>query len=276
MSSTIASHDHRSRARATAGGYLLGGLGGLAGLAGASVAACQLAPALSLYWPGLRRRLGVECHTAADAGGYALTFDDGPHPQGTPAMLEILAAADVPATFFLVGEQVRRNPSLVEEILAGGHRVGLHCDRHRNLLRLTPRQARDDILRARETIGEAMIGKAMIGEVIAAGGDDGGEEVAGIELYRPPYGALSASALRVARANGWRTLLWSQWGRDWRARATAESIAAELTSGARAGSVLLLHDADDYSAPGSWRRTAAALPRVLDTLAARGLQPVFP
>ncbi len=95
-------------------------------------------------------------------------------------------------------------------------------------------------------------------------------------LYRPPYGVLNASALRPARARGWRTLLWSHWGRDWEARATPESIAARVTAGVGAGAVLLLHDADDYSAPGSWRRTAAALPRVLDTLAARGLQPAAP
>ena len=74
---------------------------------------------------------------------------------------------------------------------------------------------------------------------------------------------LNAAALRLARARGWRTLLWSHWGRDWEARATPESIAARVTDGAGEGSVLLLHDADDYGAAGSWRRTVAALPRVL-------------
>jgi peptidoglycan-N-acetylglucosamine deacetylase len=242
--------DHRTHAGATAGALVLGGLG-------VATLACQLAPALSIYWPALRRRLRVECATASGRG-YALTFDDGPHPQGTPAALEILAARDVPvqATFFLVGEQIRRNPSLVGEILAAGHEIGLHCDRHRNLLRLSPAQTRTDIERAREEI-ETVSGRA-------------------IGLYRPPYGALSAAALRVARAHGWRTLLWSHWGRDWRADATAESIAARVTADAGQGAVLLLHDADDYSAPDSWRRTVAALPRVLDTLAARGLRPVLP
>ena len=80
----------------------------------------------------------------------------------------------------------------------------------------------------------------------------------------------NAAALALARGRGWRTLLWSHWGRDWEARATPESIAALLTGGAGPGSVLLLHDADDYSAPSSWRRTVAALPRVLDTLARAG------
>ncbi len=158
------------------------------------------------------------------------------------------------ATFFLVGEQVLRNPTLAAEIVAAGHGVGLHCHRHRNLLRLTPGQTREDIARAQAVIEEA------------TGRSPG--------LYRPPYGVANAAALGLARARGWRTLLWSHWGRDWEARATAESIAALLTGGVRPGAVLLLHDADDYSAPGSWRRTAAALPRVLDTLAAQGLAPV--
>jgi peptidoglycan/xylan/chitin deacetylase (PgdA/CDA1 family) len=71
-------------------------------------------------------------------------------------------------------------------------------------------------------------------------------------------------------------VLWSQWGKDWQAEATPASIAARVTDGVRDGSVLLLHDADDYSAPDSWRRTVAALPRVLDALAQRGLHPVAP
>jgi peptidoglycan/xylan/chitin deacetylase (PgdA/CDA1 family) len=210
-------------------------------------------PALAAAWPPLRRPLGIEDRTAS-GGGYALTFDDGPHPQGTPAILEILERAGARATFFLVGEQVQRDPALAREIVAAGHRVGLHCHRHRNLLRLTPPQVREDIARAQALIEDAT--------------------GAGTECYRPPYGVLNASALRLARARGWRTLLWSHWGRDWEARATPDSILALCTTGAGAGAVLLLHDADDYSAPGSWRRTAAALPRIIDALAQRGLHAV--
>jgi peptidoglycan/xylan/chitin deacetylase (PgdA/CDA1 family) len=199
--------------------------------------------------------LGIEDRTASGAG-YALTFDDGPHREGTPAVLEILARERVRATFFLVGEQVLRSPALAAEIVAAGHGIGLHCHRHRNLLRLTPHQVREDILRALGVIEETT-----------------GRSPA---LYRPPYGVSNAAALALARGRGWRTLLWSRWGRDWEARATPESIAELLTGGVGPGAVLLLHDADDYSAPSSWRRTAAALPRALDTLAARGLEPVAP
>lgn len=206
-------------------------------------------------WPALRRALGVEDRTASGSG-WAITFDDGPHAQGTPAMLDILARAGIPATFFLVGEQVVRNPALAAEIRAAGHRIGLHCYRHRNLLRLAPWQVREDIARAQSAI----------------------EDATGVApaLYRPPYGVLNTSALRLARSAGRRTLLWSHWGRDWEARATPESIAALLTAGAGEGSVLLLHDADDYGAPGCWRRTAQALPRVLDALGERGFAAALP
>jgi len=225
------------------------------GVVGGILTVSYLLPGLAGAWPALRGPLGVEDRTASGEG-YALTFDDGPHREGTPAVLEVLAGANTTATFFLVGEQVRRNPGLAREILAAGHTVGLHCDRHRNLLRLAPWQVRGDIDRAQATI----------------------EDATGvpIRLYRPPYGVLNAAALRLANARGWRTLLWSEWGRDWEKRATPESIAQRVSEGAGPGSVLLLHDADDYGAKDSWRRTAAALPKVLDTLAGRGLRPVAP
>ena len=153
----------------------------------------------------LRPPLGIADHTL-DGRGYGLTFDDGPHREGTPAVLEALAA----------------------------------------------RAVREDMLR----------GAARIEETTGAP----------IVRYRPPYGIFNAAALALAHANGWRPLLWTHWGRDWQARATPDSIFATLV-GARVGegSVLLLHDADDYSAEGSWRRTAAALPRVLAELEARGM-----
>ncbi|MGD1056047.1 MAG: polysaccharide deacetylase family protein [Solirubrobacteraceae bacterium] len=131
----MSTHDHR-----TPGARIPIALGGAALLG-------YMLPGLAGAWPALRGPLGVEDHTASGRG-YALTFDDGPHPQGTPAVLEILSRERVQATFFLVGEQVRRDPDLAREILAAGHAVGLHCDRHRNLLRLAPWQVRDDIDRA--------------------------------------------------------------------------------------------------------------------------------
>jgi peptidoglycan/xylan/chitin deacetylase (PgdA/CDA1 family) len=239
----MSAYDHRSPLPPIAGT-----------VAGMALAGYML-PGLAAAVPALRAPLGIEDRTAGGRG-YALTFDDGPHAQGTPAVLELLAGARVRATFFLVGEQIARNRSLAAEIVAAGHEIGLHCQRHRNLLRLTPGQVHEDIDRAQAAIEDAT-----------------GRSPA---LYRPPYGVLNAAALSLARRRGWRTLLWSEWGRDWEARATPASIAERVTDGASEGSVLLLHDADDYSAPGSWERTAAALPRVLGTLSERGLTPTNP
>ncbi len=184
--------------------------------------------------------------------GVALTFDDGPHPQGTPAVLEVLREHGATATFFLAGEQVARRPALVAEIVAAGHGVELHCYRHRNLLRLGVREFLEDAERACTVIEEAS------GQAVAA--------------YRPPYGIFSAATLRAVRRRGWRAVLWSRWGRDWDRRATAESIARRASTGIEAGDIVLLHDADYYSARGSWVRTAAALPLILEEIEGRGLK----
>jgi peptidoglycan/xylan/chitin deacetylase (PgdA/CDA1 family) len=181
----------------------------------------------------------------------ALTFDDGPHPRGTTAVLDVLRERGATATFFLAGEQVVPRPALVAEIVAAGHRVELHCYHHRNLLRLSPRAFLEDAERARVAIEDA-----------------GGQAVTD---YRPPYGIFSAATLRAARRH-WRPVLWSRWGRDWDRGATAESIARRASAGIVAGDVVLLHDADYYSARGSWVRTAAALPLILDEIEARGLK----
>ena len=91
------------------------------GALAASAAVGYALPALAFHLRGLRAPLGIE-DRARGGGGYALTFDDGPHAQGTPQTLEILAGARVRATFFLVGEQVQRNPGLAAEIVAAGTR----------------------------------------------------------------------------------------------------------------------------------------------------------
>jgi hypothetical protein len=128
-------------------------------------------------------------------------------------------------------------PRLAAEIAAAGHGVGVHGYRHRNQLRLSPGALERDLDRAAEVIGEATGSRC--------------------EVYRPPYGIFSFPGLALVRRRGLRPLLWSRWGRDWRASATAGSIAAKVGRGLSGGDVLLLHDADHYSAPGSWRATAA-------------------
>ena len=224
----------------------------VAALTAGGAAFLYLAPSIAAGVPAVRPLLGVRDRTASGEG-VALTFDDGPHPEGTAAMLEALAVAGAVATFFLVGEQVERRPGLAREIAAAGHAIGVHCRRHRSLLRLGPKAVRDDLARAHQAIAAAT----------------------GVEprLYRPPYGVLNAAALAYAHRCNWETVLWRREGHDWQAKATPESIASRLTERVRSGDVLLLHDADYYSAAGSWRKTLAALPLVLEQLGERGLRP---
>ena len=171
-----------------------------------------------------------------------LTFDDGPHPEGTPAVLEALG--DTRATFFMVGEQVERYPALAHEVADAGHGIALHGHRHRNQMRVTPGWLRADLRRGHEAIGNAT-GKSPT-------------------LYRPPYGIFTPAGL--ALSSGYERLLWSKWGRDWRARTTAREIAELATRDLSSGDVILLHDADWYSAPGSHERTARAVPLILEKL----------
>jgi len=222
----------------------------IAGLFGVAAAGYML-PGLAAAVPALRAPLGIE-DAVAGGRGYALTFDDGPHAQGTPAVLDVLAAAGVRATFFLVGEQVERAPALAAEIAAAGHEIALHGHRHRLLLRRTPQGLADDLDRAVEAIGAAS-GRTPV-------------------CYRPPYGVFSAAGLVLARRRGWLPLLWSKWGRDWDANATPAGIAARATAGLARGDVVLLHDADHYSVRGSWRQTVAALPSVLESVERLGLR----
>ena len=217
-------------------------------------AAAWSLPAPAPHAPALCSLLCIPRRSDAAEGAVVLTFDDGPHPEGTPAMLDALERAGARATFFLVGEQVDRDPALAAEVAAAGHGIAVHGYRHRNQLRLTPGMVRSDTDRGLATIAEAT-GTAP-------------------SLYRPAYGIFSAGGLSAVRRVGLEPLLWSRWGRDWAASASADSVADRVTRGLGAGDVLLLHDADHYSVPGSWRATAAALPRVLEEIARRGLHTV--
>jgi peptidoglycan/xylan/chitin deacetylase (PgdA/CDA1 family) len=222
--------------------------------AAATAATAWSLPALAPVMPSVCRALGVRRDLEGTDPVVALTFDDGPHPEGTPAVLEALNRAGARATFFLVGEQVAQHPELAAELAAAGHGVAVHGYRHRNQLRLTPGMVESDTQRGLDTIAEATGTRP--------------------ELYRPAYGIFSAGGLEVVRGMGLEPLLWSRWGRDWAASASADSVAELVTRDLAPGDVLLLHDADHYSARESWRATVAALPRVLDEIARRGLRTV--
>ncbi len=189
------------------------------------------------------------------ATGVAVTFDDGPHPDGTPMILEALAAHGAVATFFVIGEQVERRPELLRRIVAEGHALALHGYRHRLQLRVSEPRLHDDLRR----------GLAAI------------EDAAGVTpaLHRPPYGIYSPGGVRVARELGLRPLLWARWGKDWRRLTTPARIARRVLDGLAPGDVILLHDADFYSSQRSYERTARALPIILGQLISREIGTVL-
>ena len=187
--------------------------------------------------------------------GVAITFDDGPHPEGTPRILQILAQHGARATFFVVGERVERRPQLAREILAAGHSLQLHGHRHRLQLRVSPASLADDYERGVDAI-HAATGTTPT-------------------RHRPPYGIYSSAGLAEARRRELEPLLWSTWGKDWRKFTTPERIAARATQNLDEGGVILLHDADFYSASRSHERTADALPRILGFLREREIDTVL-
>jgi peptidoglycan/xylan/chitin deacetylase (PgdA/CDA1 family) len=177
----------------------------------------------------------------------ALTFDDGPDPDYSERFLEALGSR--PATFFSLGERVRRWPELARSLASAGHEVACHGDTHRALGAMGPGRARDELRRARDSITEVVERPPR--------------------FYRPAYGVFILPAWIEAPRLGMRRTLWSTWARDWAADATPDLIASRTLGGAEPGAILLLHDSD--GSPGAPERTLRALPRILDGIEERGL-----
>ena len=188
---------------------------------------------------GPLRRLSPRLAGRGRTGGVALTFDDGPDPLGTPAVLAELERLGWTATFFLLGSQVRAFPDTARQVVAAGHEIAVHGDVHRSHLIRTPRDVHGDIARALADISE-VTGRRP-------------------RWYRAPYGHFSAGTMRAVAALGLEPVVWTAWGRDWRA-APAEEVLRHVVRGLDDGGTVLLHDSDCTSAPGSWRTTVAALP----------------
>ena len=148
----------------------------------------------------------------------ALTFDDGPDPETTPRLLDLLARAGAKATFFLVGKRAAKHPGLVARLAAEGHAVGNHSWDHPALPRLPATAVAAQLRRAAPAIGDPRP-----------------------RLMRPPYGDQSLKSHLAARRLGHTVVAWSVVGADW-ADDGAAAIAARLVAGLHPGAILLLHD----------------------------------
>jgi peptidoglycan/xylan/chitin deacetylase (PgdA/CDA1 family) len=224
-------------------------------VAGAALVAAgglvHVAPAVSA-WRQMRTLLAPRLSGVGDRDHIALTFDDGPDPATTPAFLDALDGLGWKATFFLLGQQVRLAGGLTAEIVARGHEVGVHGDRHTSHLRRPFWWTAADVARACDLIA------AETGQWP--------------RWFRPPYGAVASSSLFAARRNGVQTVLWTTWGRDWRADADARSVTDTVEATRRPGATVLLHDSDITSAPGAWRSALGALPSLAERWDTAGLR----
>lgn len=149
----------------------------------------------------------------------ALTFDDGPHPEYTPVLLELLKHHGAVATHFVVGQSASRYPELIARMHEAGHSVGSHTLSHRSLPRLAGSEMRAEIVNGHNTVG----GTAA-------------------PLFRPPYGHYDLSVAKAVRRAGLARIYWSATVGDWRKR-TAEEMAAGLRKALKPGAIVLLHEA---------------------------------
>ncbi len=212
----------------------LGVLAGLGAAAGVGLAAggCAYA-ALSPR----SRFFGAALIAPPKPGELALTFDDGPNPTWTPRLLELLAAHETRATFFLLGSHAHAAPELVRRIIAAGHLVGNHSWDHPNLA-LTPGARIHEQLRRTSQALEQITGRP-------------------VRYFRPPFGARRPAVLRAARELGLLPVLWNAMTSDW-SEPSAKRIASRLTGKidrlARRGRAanIVLHDGGHLD-PGAYR-----------------------
>ena len=205
--------------------------------------------------PGQRR--------GAPQDGFALTFDDGPDPEVTPAILDVLADEDATAAFFMCGLNAQRHPEIVRAVAGAGHLIGGHTWDHRPLREMTEDDWALQIERTHSLL----------------------EELSGqrISYVRPPRGLMDRRCHRRLRAAGLTPVNASAVGRDWKETDPA-AIAGWVGARLDAGGIVLLHDACGVLLPPGGRLspgthadrwpTVAATSRILAEARSAGLRPV--
>lgn len=185
----------------------------------------------------------------------AITFDDGPDPMYTPAILDILAEHNVKATFFMVGRHVEQNPEIARRIVDEGHDIGNHTFSHRSMVPLHPQKVLDEVVRCEDII-KKVTGKRPY-------------------LFRPPRGVYSQTVRDIAIDRQYTLVLWSLSSQDWR-EITSREITDRILNHVCGGDILLFHDSGNLiSADGGNRNnTVLALPKILKGLGEKGLVPV--
>lgn len=194
-----------------------------------------------VQWRG--RALPKADLTPAPLSRIALTFDDGPHPQATPRVLDLLDQVNAKACFFVIGQHAKQHPQLLREIHQRGHLIGNHTHDHHHwgTLRGT-RYWQEQLARTSDVIAQAV-----------------GYEPC---FFRPPMGFRSPLTMRAAERLNMTTVTWSRSARDG-VKATAAQICARLTHGLGVGDILMMHDGVDPWLERPWEPLVEALPEAL-------------
>ncbi len=188
---------------------------------------------------------GISFTRVLVSGNYiAMTFDDGPHPQNTPRVLDMLRARNIKATFYVIGQSVNLYPSIVRRTVAEGHEIGNHSHTHRLLSKLGDSELRQEMTRCRDAVARA----------------------AGVQprTMRPPYGGLLQRQRQLVHSEfGYPTILWSVDPLDWKNR-NSSLITSRILGGSSAGAIVLAHDLH--------ATTVDAMPATLDGLLRRSFK----
>lgn len=199
------------------------------------------------------RSLAAGLWKAAPQPRVAITFDDGPHPDDTPAILDILDRSGARATFFFIADRARRHPHLVESAVRRGHQVEAHSDTHPWWFSLAgPERIRREVRASVATL-ESLAGRRP-------------------RFFRPPMGHKNLFLERELAAAGMQLTTWSSRPFD-TVRSDADGILRAVVSRAFPGGIILLHEGVRRR-PGAPSETVAALAGIIEGLRAKGLEPV--
>jgi peptidoglycan/xylan/chitin deacetylase (PgdA/CDA1 family) len=179
-----------------------------------------------------------------------LSFDDGPDPQYTLELLNILKDLKVKATFFLVGEKAARHPELVRQIIGEGHHIGIHTQYHRHAYLMGPAKSVDSIVRGKKVL-EELSGQPLV-------------------YFRPPWGALNLFEYWAVRHMGLKVVLWSANARDWEKSTGVAGILERLGRKLSPNTIIVLHDSGGET--GAPRNTLAAVPKMIIDFQSQGYQ----
>ena len=153
-----------------------------------------------------------------------LTFDDGPIPEATPYVLEVLARFNIRATFFVVGDNVRKHPDIFQQVVDAGHRIGNHTYNHIGGFRWLSWKYLENTQKAEDIIGKY------------------DPRAVHSFLFRPPHGWMRPLQYRAIRRQGYQIIMWDLVTRDYSCRLTADEVLQNVKRYARNGSIITFHD----------------------------------